>query len=193
MYVRLTIISGNPAKIDSSVEFLEQTARPQVEATAGNKGLATFTGVDARITIAASYWDTADALEASGTALAPLREQVEAAAGGPLSVEEYEVALGWRQTIPVRGAVVRLSRMEVEPAKADDAIAYYREETAPRLKGAPGLCSFQLRPGVRPGAWSRPRGRTSAPPATSGQWPRSCATRPPNGSAPTSPAPSTTA
>ena len=144
MYVRLTIISGNPAKIDSSVEFLEQTARPQVEATAGNKGLATFTGVDARITIAASYWDTADALEASGTALAPLREQVEAAAGGPLSVEEYEVALGWRQTIPVRGAVVRLSRMEVEPAKADDAIAHYREETAPRLKGAPGLCSFQL-------------------------------------------------
>jgi heme-degrading monooxygenase HmoA len=133
MYVRFTIISGVPAKVDSSVEYLEQTARPQVEATAGNKGLATLTGVDARITIAASYWETAEALEASGTTLAPLREQVEAAAGGPLSVEEYEVALGWRQSIPAR-----------EPARADDGIVYYREETAPRLKGAPGLCSFQL-------------------------------------------------
>jgi heme-degrading monooxygenase HmoA len=144
MYVRFTIISGVPAKVDSSVEYLEQTARPQVEATAGNKGLATLTGVDARITIAASYWETAEALEASGTTLAPLREQVEAAAGGPLSVEEYEVALGWRQSIPARGAVVRLSRMEIEPARVDDGIVYYREETAPRLKGAPGLCSFQL-------------------------------------------------
>ncbi len=97
MYVRFTIINGDPAKIDSSVEYLELPARPQVEATAGNKGFVTLPGIDARITIAASYWEDAEALEASGTALAPLREQVQAAAGGPPSVEEYEVALGFRQ------------------------------------------------------------------------------------------------
>ncbi|MHA6793068.1 hypothetical protein ACVGVM_06010 [Pseudonocardia bannensis] len=144
MYVRFIIINGDPAKIDSSVEYLEQTARPQVEATAGNKGFATLTGADARITIAASYWQDAEALKASGTALTPLREQVEAAAGGPLSVEEYEVALGFRRSIPARGAVVRLARMEIEPSRADDAVTFYGGETAPRVKGAPGLCSFQL-------------------------------------------------
>lgn len=144
MYVRYIIVNGDPAKIDSSVEYLEQAARPRVEATAGNKGFVTLTGVEARITVAGSYWGNAEALGASRTALAPLREEVEAAAGGPLSVEEYEVALGFRQSIPARGAVVRFSRLEVEPAGADDAVVHHREETVPRLKGAPGLCSFQL-------------------------------------------------
>lgn len=144
MYVRFTIISGNPAKVDSSVGYLEQSARPLVEATAGNRGLVTLSGVDARITIAASYWETAEALHASGTALAPLREQVEAAAGGSLSVEEYELVLGFRQSVPARGAAVRLSRIEVEPATVHDAVAHYREEAAPRLREASGLCSFQL-------------------------------------------------
>jgi heme-degrading monooxygenase HmoA len=111
---------------------------------AGNKGLATFSGIDARITIAASYWETAEALKASSTALAPLRERVEDAAGGPLTVEEYEVALGVRKSVPAGGGVVRLARMEVDPARIDEAIVHFREETAPRLQEASGLCSFQL-------------------------------------------------
>jgi heme-degrading monooxygenase HmoA len=38
---------------------------------------------------------------------------------------------------------VRLSRLEVDPARVDEAISLMREETAPRVKGADGLCSFQ--------------------------------------------------
>jgi heme-degrading monooxygenase HmoA len=38
---------------------------------------------------------------------------------------------------------VRLSRLEVDPARVDEAISLMREETAPRVKGAEGLLSFQ--------------------------------------------------
>jgi heme-degrading monooxygenase HmoA len=32
----------------------------------------------------------------------------------------------------------------VEPARVDEAITNMREESAPRVKGADGLCSFQM-------------------------------------------------
>jgi heme-degrading monooxygenase HmoA len=51
---------------------------------------------------------------------------------------------GFRQSIPARGALARLSRFQVEPARADEVIALMREESVPRVKGADGLCSFQL-------------------------------------------------
>jgi heme-degrading monooxygenase HmoA len=40
--------------------------------------------------------------------------------------------------------LARLSRFQGEPARVDEAIARMREESVPRVKGADGLCSFQL-------------------------------------------------
>ena len=47
-------------------------------------------------------------------------------------------------TFPSRGALARLSRFQVEPARVDEAIKSIGEESVPRVKGADGLCSFQL-------------------------------------------------
>ncbi len=143
MYARYVIINGDPAKIDAAVDLLERVARPQVEALDGNRGYATLTGLEARLTLGASYWDDAEAMAASDPALAPLRDRIQEAAGGPLSVEEYEVAVAFRQSIPGHGTVVRLSRTETEPDAVDDAVGVTRDRSLPRLKGAPGLCSFQ--------------------------------------------------
>ena len=59
-------------------------------------------------------------------------------------MERFEVVVGFRHSIPARGAVARISRFEVEPARVDEAITSMSEESVPRVKGADGLCSFQL-------------------------------------------------
>jgi heme-degrading monooxygenase HmoA len=61
-----------------------------------------------------------------------------------VSIERFEVALGFRHSIPARGTVVRLSRLEMDPARVDEAISLMREENVPRVRGGAGLCSFQL-------------------------------------------------
>ena len=59
-------------------------------------------------------------------------------------MERFEVLIGFRHSIPDRGALSRLSRLRVEPARVEELITGMREESVPRVKGAVGLCSFQL-------------------------------------------------
>jgi heme-degrading monooxygenase HmoA len=59
-------------------------------------------------------------------------------------VERFEVIVGFRRSIPARGAPVRLSRFEIDPSRVEEAITWFWEESVPRVKAADGLCSFQL-------------------------------------------------
>lgn len=72
---------------------------------------------------------------------------------GQVSIEQYEVALGLRRSIPQRGAVVRLARFKVDPARITEAVSLVREETATQVKGVDGLRSFPAaaQPGHRRG------------------------------------------
>jgi hypothetical protein len=144
VYVRLSTISGDKAKLVAAVDRIEESARPRVEATAGSRGFAIFTAPDSGVVVGASYWADAAAMQASGAALAPLRADLAEAFGGTLVQDEFEVAIGFRQSIPARGAIVRLGRMIVDPERVDEAVAFHGEEVVPRIKGAAGLCSFQL-------------------------------------------------
>jgi quinol monooxygenase YgiN len=83
-------------------------------------------------------------MQASEASLADTRDAAAAALGGQLTMERFELVIGFRHTIPARGAVARLSRFEVGPARVEEAITLMQEEALPRVKGAAGLCSFQM-------------------------------------------------
>lgn len=144
MYARYTTVRGDPDKIDAAIEYVDGPCRAEVEATPGNLGFAVIADPDGGRIIGASYWDSAESLRASESALAGTRDQAASALRGRLEgIENFEVTLGLRRSIPERGALVRLARLRVDPARVGDAISLMREETAPRVKGADGLCSFQ--------------------------------------------------
>ncbi len=144
MYTRFTTVRGDPDKIDSAVDRVDGELRAQVEATPGNRGFAVLVDVSGGRILGASYWDGSDSMRASEASLAGSRAAAAAALAGEISMERFEVAVGFRHTIPARGAVARLTRTRVEPARVDDHITQLEQEALPKIKGAPGLCSFQL-------------------------------------------------
>ena len=144
MFARYTTVRGDPDKLEAAIEYVDGEARAAVEATPGNLGFAVVADPAGGRLIGASYWDSRESMTNSESALAEVRARAASAAGGEVSRERFEVVEGFRHSIPARGALARLFRFQVEPARADEAIARMREESVPRVKGADGLCSFQL-------------------------------------------------
>lgn len=144
MFVRMSTIHGAEGKTDAAVEFVEEVGRPALESAAGSRGVAVFVDDESGRTVVASYWDTADAMRASESALASLRGQAAAVGGGDITIQSYEVAVARRLSVPAAGARVRLLRVQGDPHTIDDMIAFYRAEALPVLVGLAGLCSVQL-------------------------------------------------
>jgi heme-degrading monooxygenase HmoA len=151
MYARYTTLRGRhmtyrgePSKIDAVLERMDGPDRAAIEATAGNRGLAVLADAGGGRILGASYWDSAESLRASEDALADARADLAKALSWHLTVERFEVIVGFRHSSPARGAPVRLSRFEMDPSRVEEAITWFWEESVPRVKGADGLCSFQL-------------------------------------------------
>lgn len=144
MFARYTTVRGDPDKIEAAVEYADGEARAAVEATPGNLGFAVLADPASGRLLGASYWDSPESMSAAEAALAEVRATAARTADGEVSIERFEVMIGFRHSIPGRGALVRMSRLQVEPARVDDALTIMREKAVPRLKGADGLCSFQL-------------------------------------------------
>ncbi len=142
MYARVNIIFGEKDRADAGVAHIEGTDRGVVEATRGNRGLTTLVDRQAGVIVAISYWD--EPLHSSGATLTQAREDAAAAAGGDLVVERYEVAIGERQSVPAPGAVARMARVQVEPARIADGIAFIRTEVLPPLRTVAGFRGAEL-------------------------------------------------
>jgi heme-degrading monooxygenase HmoA len=135
---------GTPSKIDAVLERMDYQDRAVVEATEGNRGLAVLADAEGSRILGASYWDSAESLQASEEAPADAHADLAKAHSWHLTVERFEVIVGIRRSFPARGAPVRLSRFDMDRSRVEEAIALFWEESVPRLKGADGLCSFQL-------------------------------------------------
>jgi heme-degrading monooxygenase HmoA len=144
MFARYTTLRGDPDKIEAAIEYVDGEGRAAVEATPGNRGFAVVADPAGGRLIGASYWDSRESMTNAESALAEARARAASTAGGELSIERFEVVVGFRHSIPARGAVARLSRFQVDPSRVDEAITEMREESVPRVKGSDGLASFQL-------------------------------------------------
>jgi quinol monooxygenase YgiN len=144
MHVRMSSITGDPAKVDEVVRNLEETARPAVEAQPGNRGFAVFTDKDRGVTFGASYWESAEAMEKSDQALKSVRDNAASIGGGTLTVERYEVAFALRRSVPQAGGGVRVTRIDLDPAQIDAGMEFYHKVALPDMEAQEGLCSAQM-------------------------------------------------
>ena len=144
MYVRMSMLAGDPARLAEATHYLETTVRPHVEAEPGSRGLAVLTNAELGVCLVATYWESADAMAASEQAVEVPRKELTELIGGTVAVETYEVPLFIRVARPGPGAGVRLTRIDSEPARLSAAVEEFRHSSGPALMDMPGLCSAQF-------------------------------------------------
>jgi predicted ester cyclase len=144
MHVRTYLLTGDPARLSKATQYLEDTARPEVEAQPGSRGLGVLSNADLGVCVMSTYWDSMDAMLASERAVEAARHEVSALMGGTASAEQYEVPVFFRQSRPGPGAGVRMTRIHVDPARVSVAVEEFRHSAGPGLLDMPGLCSAQF-------------------------------------------------
>jgi hypothetical protein len=142
MYARVNMIFGTQDKVGAGVTHIEKSDRRAVESAAGNRGLTTLVDRKAGVVVAVSYWD--DLQLSSQAVLTEARVGAAQAAGGALVTETFEVAVADRPAEPDPGAAVQMTRLQLEPARADAGLAFLRDELLQRLSASAGLRSAEL-------------------------------------------------
>jgi hypothetical protein len=142
MYARVNFIFGTPERVDAGIAHLEDVDRGVVEVASGNWGLTTLVNRQDGVIVAISYWD--EPLQSSDAVLTTAREGAAAAAGGDVVVERYEVMIAERRSVPMPGAVARLTRLQIEPARLAGGMEFFQTEVMPSLRNVPGLSCAEL-------------------------------------------------
>jgi hypothetical protein len=142
MYARVNIIFGEQDKVDAAIAHIEGSDRLLVEATSGNRGLATLVDRNGGVIVAMSYWD--EPLHSSEAALTRAREGAAEAAGGDLVVEGFELADWERASVPVPGAAVRMTRVQLDPATVAEGLGLVHDDVLAQVSGAAGFCSAEV-------------------------------------------------
>jgi hypothetical protein len=104
--------------------------------------LTTLVDRKAGVIVALSYWD--ELHHSSEAALTEAREGAAKAAGGALVTERFEVAVAERPALPDPGAMVHMTRVQLDPGRIDTGLAFLRDELLHRLPACSGLCSAEL-------------------------------------------------
>jgi len=144
MHARMNMLAGDPAQLGDAIRYLQGTVRPHVEAQQGNRGLACLVNAELGICVAASYWDSADAMTSSEQAVQVSRKEIVERLQGSVTIEHYEVPVFVRRSRPQDGAGVRLTRLDCSPAGIDSAIEEFRNTGVPALMDMPGICSAHM-------------------------------------------------
>src|SRR5258707_12302448 len=111
MHVRMSMLVGDPARMDEATRYLEGSARPHVEAQPGNRGMAVLTNADLGVCVIASYWDTADTMAMSEQAVEVPRKELTELDSGTVTVEQYDASVFDRRSWSSAGDGGRMTRL----------------------------------------------------------------------------------
>lgn len=95
MHARVTTIPMDPSRIDDAVQGLRENDIPQFERIDGFKGFTLLVDRQGGTAVGISFWESAEAMEASEDQVKDARERAAQAGGASEEprVELYEVAV----------------------------------------------------------------------------------------------------
>jgi hypothetical protein len=143
-HARVSLLTLDPACAGDVVKYVEHEARPAIEEIPGSRGVALLEIPDLAVIMLESFWVSGDAMRESEGAVAPLRKEAVHRGVATVSVERHEVASATRPARPEAGAGVRLTRVDIDPRRVDEAIARYEDTAIPWLTESDGFCSQVL-------------------------------------------------
>jgi hypothetical protein len=172
LHTRLNQIAADAAALDACASYIEREIRPELESRVGHLGISVLEDRERGVAIFGSVWATGAEMSGSEDTEVPLRGELAKLAGGPVTVEDYQVPifeLVDQQALPHRGRAVRLTRIQVKPSQVDDVVEVVGEYAIPALVEAPGFCDalFFADPAsgrlISETVWRDPRALAAAP------------------------------
>jgi quinol monooxygenase YgiN len=144
MYARSTTIQAQPSSIDAGIAHMRDSVMPALEGIPGCLGFSLMVDRTSGRCIAASSWDSEEAMRASEETIRSIRNQAAELLGGSTQVEEWEIAAMHREHRAGEGAYVRATWVKVDPNQIDRGIDFYKMTILPALEELEGFCSASL-------------------------------------------------
>ena len=88
-------------------------------------------------------WDSEADRDASGRALADVRDEGREIIGGDMTVENFEEVLVNVKAPPAPGKALFVQRARMDPSRMADNIAFFEGEIAPKIAANPGFCALR--------------------------------------------------
>jgi hypothetical protein len=141
---RVNLITADPDRMADTIGYIKTSVRPAVDSMDGSLGLSLYANAEIGVAVLESFWESRKALIHSEQMAAPRRTDVVHRAVGTVSVEHYRVPVYEREA-PLDTAVgLRLTRMDVDTGRIEDAVECFGTTLVPRLADAGGFCGALL-------------------------------------------------
>ncbi len=144
MYARTTTVDAGPGKLDAGLAYIRDEVFRNVTNMPGCIGMSLVADRESGRCIATSAWESEEAMRATESAVAPLRERAADIFGSMPQVEEWEIAVMHRDHASGEGACVRSTWLQGAPADVDRSTDVFKLTTLPALEEFAGFCSASL-------------------------------------------------
>jgi hypothetical protein len=142
--MRLTLLTADPLRMEDTLHFIANEARPRIEDEPGNLGMSLKVKEPIGVVAVETYWVSGDAIHESDRNVRATREEAARRANGTVSVETFQIA-SMVKTAPWQpGAGVRLTHLESASANFDCVVAAHEDTALPWLTETPGFCGAFL-------------------------------------------------
>ena len=146
LQARFHLITADPLRLADVLKSIETEVRPQTENREGSLGMSLYAKPEAGSAVLESFWATRDMLQLNENRGLPDFGDALQRAGGTVTVESYRVPVfewDWEGPLDPR-AGMRLTWIEIEPSKADDAVEAYGDTAVPELAETEGFVGSLL-------------------------------------------------
>jgi heme-degrading monooxygenase HmoA len=144
MFIRTIYATGDPAKLDSTVEALNTEGRKLVAEQPGYRGFGLFVNREIGTLVTGTWWESEQARQNADERLREPRAAMFEPFVSTVAVSNYEAAALHRRQQPGPEATIRLTRFELAPSDADLLIETFQTTTLPRLDTIDGLIGATL-------------------------------------------------
>ncbi len=146
LHVQVNLITADPRVLGDLIRRIEGEVRPAAESQPGSLGMSLSTNPESDVALLESFWASGEDMQAGKAVVAQGLQELTRRAQGTVAVtfERYEVPVFEVEGSLGSGEGVRLTRMDVEPSQAEDAIAWFGDTAVPWLADTGGFCSALL-------------------------------------------------
>jgi hypothetical protein len=141
---RVNLMTLDPLRVGDVVRYLENKVAPALQEEPGYMDMTIMVNPELAVLVAESFWVSGDAMRSTERVEDPLRKEASRLGMATVSVERHELASTTRIHRAQPGAGGRLTRIDFDPKRVDEAIAAYEDTTIPWLTETNGFCSGLL-------------------------------------------------
>jgi hypothetical protein len=143
-HARVNLMTLDPLRVGDVVRYLGNKMAPALQEEPGYMDMTIMVNPELAVLIAESFWVSGDAMRSTERVEAPLRKEAARLGMATVSVERHELASTTRVHRAQTGAGARLTRIDFDPRRVDEAIATYEDTAIPWLTETSGFCSGLL-------------------------------------------------